>query len=581
MASQPIPSESAWNDLVHQVDELHRRIGILEARLAAAPAEVVPAPEPDLLPDDHPLAPSLAETTGALPVLGTALLGVAGAYLLRALTEYGTLPRAWGVAAGIAYALVWLFLAARTSAERRLQVALYGLTSVLILAPMLWETTVRYQAIPPWAAAAVLTGFSAYGLGVSWRKSIASVAWITTLAGVATCLILLVATRDVAPFAIALIAIGAAVEFSACWDHWLGERWVVALAADLSVLFLTYLITRENGLPEGYAPLSALGVLLVQSALLVVYLGSTIVRTLLRDLDFTFFETTQTAVAFTIALGGALRIAAGRPAAAAAIGTFALLGGVACYVVAFAFLERRHAANSRNLYTYSSFALLLVLAGGRLLLSGLPLALVGSALALVCLWAGGKSRRTTVRWHGAFYLLLTALASGLLAQSSAALFGLDAGTAPFTFAALICYFAAVAAYAIAAAKKPHAEWHWTDRLPDLLAAAIVVWGMAGIGAGLLLYFWGIAAGAPAGGAPAATLRTAIITSLAAGMAWAGRRWQRPELLWLVAPLLVLGAYKMVTEDLQQGHMLALFLSLLCYGGVLVLLPRILQKSKAA
>ncbi len=569
MGTSSVHPEPGWEDLARQVEELQRRVVKLELRLGETVEAAAPRHDVATLPS----TPSLEDTTNALPVLGTALLGVAGAYLLRAFTEYGTIPRAAGVAAGILYALLWLFLAARTAAEKRLTVALYGLTSVLVLSPLLWETTVRFQAIPPWAAAVVLTLFSGFGLGVSWRKNIASVAWITTLAGVAMSMVLLMATHDVVPFAVALLAIAALVEFSACWDHWMGERWLVALAADFTVLFVAYLVTREAGLPEGYAALSTATALALQVGLLLVYLGSTIVRTLLRGLDFTFFETAQTVVAFLISLGGAMRIAHGHPAAAAAIGTFSLTGGVACYVVAFAFLERR-AANSRNLYTYSTFALLLVLAGSRLLLSGLMQAAAGSALALGCLWIGGHAHRTTVRWHGALYLLLTALASGLVAASKGALFNTGSTGGPFDSSALICAVAVAASYAIVLAEKAHDDEHWGDLMPDLAVSVLLVWSVAGVISWLLL-----SVPVPVSGAVAATVRTFVLTALSVVTLWAGRRWKRLELLWMVPVLMVAGGYKLLTQDLQQEHTLSLFVSLLLYGGVLVLLPRIQQKAK--
>jgi hypothetical protein len=41
--------------------------------------------------------------------------------------------------------------------------------------------------------------------------------------------------------------------------------------------------------------------------------------------------------------------------------------------------------------------------------------------------------------------------------------------------------------------------------------------------------------------------------------------------------MVLTGYKLVAQDLRHGETIALFASLLLYGGTLVLLPRILQK----
>jgi hypothetical protein len=42
---------------------------------------------------------------------------------------------------------------------------------------------------------------------------------------------------------------------------------------------------------------------------------------------------------------------------------------------------------------------------------------------------------------------------------------------------------------------------------------------------------------------------------------------------------VLGAYKLVMQDLRGDRTMALFLSLALYGGTLTLLPRLLQRRK--
>ena len=119
------------------------------------------------------------------------------------------------------------------------------------------------------------------------------------------------ATRDVLPFTFLFLAMAAAIEASACLDHWLSERWLGAAAADLAVLLATWLVTNQRGLPEGYAPIPHAWLLAAQVALLTIYLASTIVRTLLRGFSFTAFETAQVAVAFAISLNGGLRIGAG------------------------------------------------------------------------------------------------------------------------------------------------------------------------------------------------------------------------------------------------------------------------------
>ena len=193
-----------YDGLEQQVRELRARVDRIEQRLemAVEPALAGPAAESAL--------PALPETAGILPILGRALLGLAGAYLLRALSEAGTLPVHWGVAAGVAYALVWLILAARTPAASRVEAALHSLTSALIMAPVLWESTVRLRAIPAGAAGGILVLFTLFGLAVSWRKNLLVVATIATLAGLGTAAALLVGTRDVLPFTFVLLAVATA-----------------------------------------------------------------------------------------------------------------------------------------------------------------------------------------------------------------------------------------------------------------------------------------------------------------------------------------------------------------------------------
>ena len=71
----------------------------------------------------------------------------------------------------------------------------------------------------------------------------------------------------------------------------------------------------------------------------------------------------------------------------------------------------------------------------------------------------------------------------------------------------------------------------------------------------------------------ATLRTSLLCAVAIGLALAGSRWGRGELLWLQYPVMFLGAAKLLLEDFPNGRPAALALSLLSYGGALILLPR--------
>jgi hypothetical protein len=556
------------DDLEREVRDLARRVAHLEQLLevgqALSPAnKVVQALPP----------PSLPETTTLLPVLGRSLLGLAGAYLLRALTESGTFAPQAGVAIGLLYALLWLVWAARTPAARRIETALRSLTSVLVLSPLLWEATLRFHAISTWTAGAILLVFTVFGLAVSWRKDLLVVATITTLAGLGTAAALLMATHDVLPFTFVFLATAAAVEASACLDHWLSERWLAATTADLSVLLATWLVTNARGLPEAYAPIPHSWLLAAQALLLAIYLSSTIVRTLLRGFTFTAFETAQCALAFLIGVGGGLQLSN----QSSVVGALALACAAACYAVSFALLDRG-GSHGRNFYTYSTFGILLALAGSRILLSGAAASGVWLALAIGCIWAGGFFGRLTLQVHGGVYLLLALGSSGAVQQAGDFLLGTAAWPGERPAAIGAGALAAALCYLLAARHARVERGTWSLQAFRLAVAGALVWLAAGIAAGALTTAYHALYGAGASHAYCATLHTGVLAAAALLLAWAGTRWNRLELSRLIYPVMIAGAYRLVMDDLHQDRKAALFLSLLLYGAALMALPRLVGQA---
>src|ERR1017187_4798614 len=546
--------ECAVRDLTARVAYLEQRIGL---SAPVAPQARVPA-----IPSNHPLA----EMRGVLPMVGRALLGLAGAYLLRALTESGTLPARAGIATGIAYALLWLVWAARSPTSERLRTAIDSLTAVLVLCPLLWEATVRFRAIDPGAAAAILLLFAVFGMAISWRKSLLIVSTFATLAALGTAAALLLATHDVLPFTFLFLAVAAAIEASACLGHSLGERWLGATAADLAVLLATWLVTNERGLPPGYAPIPHSWLLTAQVALLTIYLSSTIVRTLFRGFSFTGFETAQCAVAFAISLSGGLQMA---PVMAAVM----LVCATACYLVSYVLLERQ-GASSRNFFTYSTFGILLALAGSRILLASGTAAWVWFALAIACIWAGGSFGRLTLQVHGGIYLLLALAASGAVQEAANLLLRSASWPGERQVALWTGLAANTVAYALGMYYGREGRPSWNVRAFRIAVAASFVGLVSGIAAGILTGAYHLVLGVGANQAYCATLRTGVLAGLSLLLAWAGSRWNRWELSRLVYPAMFLGGYRLVAQDLQQGHTGALFLSLLLYGAVLTALPRL-------
>jgi hypothetical protein len=553
-----------WQALEAEVRDLNRRVAFLEHCLGTAP---LPVEAPVELPDTGPRF----ETAGLIPLLGQSLLGLAGAYLLRALTESGALPHQAGVACGILYSMAWLVWAARTPSSRSAETALRSLTSVLVLCPLLWEATVRFHAAPTGVTGFLLLLFSVSGLAVSWRKDLLIVATIATLAGLGTSIGLLMATHDVIPFASVILSIGAAVEACACLDHWLGERWIAAGAADLTVLLATWLVTREHGLPPGYAPISTAALLACLSALVSIYLASTIVRTLGRGRRFTGFEIAQCAAAIAIAVNGAVRLSARDPRLGPAIGGFTILSAAACYLVSFRLLDRR-GPHDRNFFTYSTFGLLLGLAGTSILLSGMALPAAWAAAAVAAIWAGGFHNRLTLQIHGGVYLVLA------LQQATAALLTVAGEHQPVQTATIAGALLALLCYAMSVRHAGGRSDTRSFQALLLAVAASLVWLAAGLAAVAATGAYHGIFGGDANRAYCATLRTTVLAGGSLLLAWAGPRWKRPELARLAWPLALFGAWRLVMADWQQEAKVAFLLSLMAYGATLIALPRLWRRS---
>ncbi len=557
----PVELEREFRDLARRVEQIEQHLALR----AVEPVGEAPPLGEALLPAGPAGLPS--DAAELIPSFGRALLGLAGAYLVRALAEAGAIPIRAGVVVGVIYAALWLVWAVRTPAVRRVQAAIHSLTAALVLAPLLWEATLYFGAISPPAAAAVLLSFTLFGLAVSWRRNLQTVATISTLTGLATTAALLVATHNVLPFTFVLLATAAVVEVSACLNHYLGERWLTAAAADLAVLLATWLVTNEHGLPEAYSPIPRHWLICAQLALVFTYLASTAIRTLFRRFTFTGFETAQLAAAFLIGVGGGLQLL---PATMPAL---MVVCGTVSYVVSFAVLDEAKwgrlqpanrgglTAERRNFFTYSTFAILLVLAGSRILLSGLAAAALWSILAVLCVWAGTHFKRLTLELHGGVYLLLALAGSGALREAAQSLLegeGLRPELAAAAALAAICW--------LLARRSASAAFR-------LAVFAALLWLLAGVSAAALTASYHGIFGPQAPHAYCATLRTGVLAAAALALARAG-------LSRFVYPAMLLGAWRLVAVDLRQDEKTALFLSLLVYGAALMLLPRVARAKRA-
>jgi hypothetical protein len=577
--TQALPGRIA--ELERVLAEMAERVARLEAtsgavveqaRVDSPPRSVASAPPVAVEAKEvAPLAlPRLPE--GSITLAGRTLMAVGGGFLFRALTEAGMLPVSVGPLAGLTYAAWWLWQAERSArADRRQSALFHGVAAVFVAYPLIWETTARLDLLAPAAAGTAILAFLGLGLLIAVRNGLGAVATLLIAASVASALGLFFGTGEWLVFSLVLLVVAAGVEVLAITQHWPVLRWLPALPVDLAVLVLAFRTAREGSeiSPEVVVPIAL--------ALPVVYLSGLGGRTLLRGLPVTGFEMVQVVVALVIGLGSAWRVLGASGASPALVGAVALALGAASYATAFVFIDRR-VGRGLNFHAYMALAVALVLAGSRLLIASPLLTLVWLVLAVATVAIGGRHARVTLQFHGALYLLAAAVDAGLIIYAYDALLAdpteprssLTVAAAGVAVVAVVCYAS------LLATARPGALAE-LDRVVETMMAALVVLSVAGLAAGLMEGPLVAAGGEQASRAFVATGRTAVLAVLAVGLAWAGRRWSRRELMWIVYPLLAIGGAKLLGEDFRYGQPFTMFMALACYGAALFLTPRLLKR----
>jgi drug/metabolite transporter (DMT)-like permease len=344
----------------------------------------------------------------------------------------------------------------------------------------------------------------------------------------------------------------------------------VALAADLVVFGVTM---RAVGAEHQESPGMAL---LVQMSLLVAYLASIAVRTLVRGRNVIPFEVVQTSAALVVGLGGAISVTRATDAGAMMLGVASMLVGAACYAVAFAFLDRQQ-NRGRNVYFYTTLALVLVLVGSGMLLPATALDLTFAALAVFACVLWSRLGRLFFLLHGAAYLLAAGLVSGTLGYAAWAFASGQTGVwrQPGLGAPVVAGAGLFAAWLTAgdASEGPHPHARW----PRFAIILVAVGAVGGVLVGLLApEVAGAASGTVDPGA-LATLRTVVLALAALAVAWVGRHEAYKEWAWLVYPLLVVTGLKMVAQDFMQSRPATMFVGLALYGAALIFAPRLRRR----
>jgi hypothetical protein len=547
------------NRLAARVEALERRIAALEhpSQLpsAAAAMESIQAHAVD--------TQSVAVPGGAFSVLGTAMLGIAGAYLLRAIAESTSLPKLGLAAIAILYAVFWLVWATHAPAGAWLASTTYACTSALILAPMLWELTLRFDVLPAEVTAAVLAAFVCAATALAWKRNLVSVVWVANVAAAMVAVALSIATHKLTPFIAALLLMSILCEYASIRRHGLGVRMLVAAAADVSIWVLIFIYSSAQNTRTDYPLLGMAALLAPGLALFTVYGVSVAIKTAFLERQITVFETMQITIAFLLAASSLLYF--GQQSSTTILGIICLILSGVSYATVFAVLDR--APERRNYHVFLTWSAALLLSGCLLCLpsSWAAASLAVSAVAATIL--GVRLNRLSLQFHGVVYLLAAAAISGLLNYAFLAM----AGALPAAPSMSICVVSACAILCYVAGRFGQGE-AWSQQLLHIVfavvaiaaAAALLVQGQMAL----------IAMNVNPGAHHLAFIRTLTICLAALGLAFAGAHWRRRELTRIGYATLVLIAAKLVFEDLRHGHLEFIAASIFLFAVTLIAVPRI-------
>lgn len=563
------------SELEARVAALSQSVERLEGRLAAVegrPRQRAPTSLTALIPDDPAAdARSVAAIGGSVSFVGRTMLVLAGAFLLRALTDAGTLPISLGVTLGLAYAGTWIVLADRASAAgKRASAGFHGIAAIVIGYPLLFEALNRFHLLSPAQVCALLVVLSGVALAVAARRRFEALAWFAALGGAATAIAIVPFGGRIAPSALYLVLLGVATLWLGYVRDWVYLRWPIALAANVAVVALALRAVRP-GSPEGPSTLLVVGV-----ALLVLYLGSIAARTLVLDRAVVLFEAVQTAAVIAVGLGGAAFVTARTGTGATALGVASVAMGAAAYAVAFTFAERRR--HRVNFYFYGAVALVFVLAGAGLALPGKVLPIVLGVLAVGIGALARRAGRLTLAAHAAAYGVGAIFSAGLLSAAARATFSSPATWEPLPSAALLVLaLGAGAAWLTANAGARHTI---VERLPRLSLLAAVAIGAEAVAVHFVVPLVAGRGSATDLGA-LATVRTGVLVIAAFLLAWIGRAEAWREARWLVYPLLAATGLKLLLEDVSRSRPATLFLAFAAYGAALILVPRLRRRAAPA
>jgi len=574
----PVPPDAA---LTAAVAALAERVTVLERRLGITAAPAAAGVTTDRATSgsvDTVAARAPAGADPLLPAIGSAVLMLAGAFLLRSVTDAGMLPAGPGIALGMGYAATLLLLTHRAAARGpRIRAQVFGAAALMVAYPFVWESATRLGLMPAGVAAPVTLVLTALAFAVTLRHRLRALSWAVLVATLVTLSHFYWTAGAPELFLLLIIALGATTVWFAYRGDWGGPRWLVAPVANLLTLATVTLAVQPAPRTVSRPEPDAAVVLPLAIGLPVAYLGSFAWRTLRQRREAGPFEIVQALGCLLTGYVGAIYLLRKGEHGLAGLGWATVVVALAAYVAAFT-LIRRQQGRGMNFFYYAWLGLLLTMIGTAQVVPGQVLAYLWCGLALVTATAGGLRDRWTLRLHGAAYLGAAAILVGMHATVYDAFVApVTAGRPAMSGPGLVVWIAAIAGYVLLAVVQHGTAHRGWRLLPRFLVALLVLLGLGSLAVSTLVSALdGGVFGSQA--ACQAVVRTAVLATTTVLLAVLASRARLRELGWFVGPLLVLTGLKLLLEDLARGTPVSLFASFTFFGVALIAAPRLRRRA---
>jgi hypothetical protein len=540
---QPDDLGSRVGQLETALDEIRLRLHRIERALAIETSASVPAAAGVVEAGGLDLSSNIALT-------GTSILGLGGAYFLRALTESKVLPQIAGVALGLAYAAMWIWAADRAARGGRRAAAIFRCgTGALIAYPLVWETTTRFGLLRPQTGAVLIAVFGLIVVGVATRDRISWLAWIAAAGSIGTALAVIATTQTIVPLMLSLTVVGATTLYVAYERAWLAVPWPMAAAANLLAIAVLAGAIWER---TTYTPATIVASLVAYS---LIWLSVIAVRRVAHREDPALLDVAQSVQVVAVGIGGALYVAVTNAIAPTTLAVSSLALAAAGYAVTLGTSE----GVTRKLRAWfgATAAFLAALGSVVLLRDRVLLAIVWIIAGVAAAEVARRRESITMAVQSVLWIVASALTGGLAMVLLNAMLGSNAIDLEVPPVVIVVSALALVARAFLAR-------HRAARLVLLLIAT------CGLAAGALGLLASLTSGERA---TIALLRTVVLVVTIALLVLAARFTEAPEATTLARALLLLGGMKLLVEDLRLGRASTLVIALVLYGGAMLLVSR--------